>query len=89
MAHAEKTTAERVVKEAGFTLKLTVDEAEALVAVLAQVGGDRESSPRTHSEGVLEVLVDAGVRTYYPAGPGHPARLLRGVTIFDDYSEES
>ncbi|GAB1326939.1 hypothetical protein [Streptomyces sennicomposti] len=35
MAVAEKTTVERVVTTDGFTLKLTVEEAETLVAVLA------------------------------------------------------
>ncbi|WP_432157794.1 hypothetical protein [Streptomyces sp. bgisy153] len=90
MATAEKTTVERVVTETGgFVLKLTVDEAETLVAVLSQVGGDPTASPRGVAEHVLETLVESGVRTYWPRVAGHPANLARGSVRFDDYPEES
>ncbi|MFD5161013.1 hypothetical protein ACFWMJ_23540 [Streptomyces hawaiiensis] len=89
MATAEKTTVERVVTEDGFTLKLTVDEAETLVAVLAQVAGSPTTSPRGLAEGVLKVLVESGVRTYWPRIAGHPANLTRGAVRFDDYPEEA
>lgn len=85
MAKAEKTTVERVVLEDGFTLKLTVDEAETLVAVLARVGGSPSVSPRGKSGDVLTALLDAGVRDYYPAADDHPVRLATGSVQFNDY----
>jgi predicted RecB family endonuclease len=89
VATAEKTTVERVVTEEGFTLKLTVDEAETLVAVLSQVGGSPSRSPRGVAERVLETLVEAGARTYYPRPVGHPVNLARGSVRFDDYPAEA
>ncbi|MEU1037663.1 hypothetical protein [Streptomyces sp. NPDC005907] len=88
MAVAEKTTVERTVTEEGFTLKLTVDEAETLVAVLARVGGSPDQSPRGNAESVLDALIAAGARTYYPQPQGHPVHLLRGFVAFDDYPAE-
>jgi hypothetical protein len=88
MAAAEKTTVERVVTEEGFTLKLTVNEAETLVAVLAQVGGDPVTSPRGLAEGVLTSLMGAGVRGYWPTKIDHPSSLTRGHITFMDYPAE-
>ncbi|MET9126930.1 hypothetical protein [Streptomyces sp. NPDC004528] len=85
MASAEQATVERVVTEKGFTLKLTVDEAETLVAVLARVGGSPSDSPRGLSEGVMDSLVSAGVRSHFPTSAGHPTNLARGSINFDDY----
>ncbi|MFE0326304.1 hypothetical protein ACFW08_05745 [Streptomyces sp. NPDC058960] len=88
MAAAEKTTIARVVMEDGFTLKLTVDEAETLVAVLACVGGSPDTSPRGLAEGVLKSLIDVGVRNYWPRLSDHPASLTRGSVQFNDYAAE-
>lgn len=87
MAVAEKTTIERVVTEDGFTLKLSVNEAEALVAVLARVGGSPTDSPRGDAKSVLRALQNAGSRDYL--SEGHPLRYLRGSMQFADYDEES
>lgn len=87
MAQAEKTTVERVVIEEGFTLKLTVGEAEALVAVLAKVGGSPADSPRGDTENVLKALRAAGSRDYW--SENHPLKYVRGSLQFADYNEES
>ncbi|MFF9525393.1 hypothetical protein ACF1DV_25940 [Streptomyces achromogenes] len=87
MAVAEKTTVERVVTEDGFTLKLTVDEAETLVAVLARVGGSPHESPRGNAEAVMKALSGAGVRNYWVED--HPSDLASGSIQFADYGTES
>lgn len=87
MAVAEKTTVERVVTEAGFTLKLTVEEAETLVAVLARVGGSSAESPRGHAGDIIEALQAAGVRDYWV--DGHPSGLASGSIQFRDYPTEA
>ncbi|MEU0860642.1 hypothetical protein ABZ352_35545 [Streptomyces griseofuscus] len=86
MAVAEKTTVERVVTEDGFTLKLTVEEAETLVAVLSRVGGSPYTSPRKHAGAVLDALREAGTRAYWE--DDHPPDQATGSIQFDDYPVE-
>ncbi|MGV9546821.1 hypothetical protein [Streptomyces ardesiacus] len=76
-----------MVTESGFTLKLSIDEAEALVAVLANVGGSPTESPRGDVESVLKALQSAGSRDYW--SDGHPLKYLSGSMQFADYDEES
>ncbi|MGW2950753.1 hypothetical protein [Streptomyces eurythermus] len=87
MAAAEKTTVERVVTTTGFTLKLTVDEAEALVAILARVGGSPYTSPRGRTQNIMDALRDAGARDYWRT-PDHPSSLATGSVQFADYPTE-
>ncbi|MGW0087833.1 hypothetical protein ACWDWS_02260 [Streptomyces sp. NPDC003328] len=52
----EKTTVERTV-----TLTLNVEEAQAVLGVLAKVSGSSIDSPRKHTDAVYSALVAAGV----------------------------
>lgn len=79
MAEANKTT--KVMREDVVTLKLSKDEAEALTAVLAKIGGDRHETPRRHTEAVSQALTKAGVRPFH-TGVDHPFNNLSGGLSF-------
>lgn len=71
----------RVNKEVTrVTLQLSADEADALSAVLAGIGGDPHYSPRKHIGSVFDALDDAGFR--YDKSKAH--KLLKG-NMFSNY----
>ncbi|MEU6704742.1 hypothetical protein [Streptomyces wuyuanensis] len=81
MAEAQKTT--RTVVEKTFTLTLSVDEAETLMAVGAKIAGDQVDSPRKHFEAIVRALGKAGARDFTASKyEEHPHRLLTGGLTF-------
>jgi hypothetical protein len=68
MAKAEKTTLERIVKEEGVTLHLTMDEVRTLVAVATMVSGDAVTSPRKHTDAIGRAIEDAMGKSRYDWG---------------------
>jgi len=79
MAEATKDT--KVIREEVVTLKLSKDEAEALTAVLAKIGGDSHETPRKHTQAVSAALTEAGVRPFH-TGADHPFNKLSGGLSF-------
>jgi hypothetical protein len=64
MAKASKDIIRKVTEETTVTLTLSVDEAVTLAMVLANVGGNRETSPRKHAQAVFNALEKTGVGYY-------------------------
>ncbi|MCY0963018.1 hypothetical protein [Streptomyces sp. H27-H5] len=73
MAEAKQNT--RTITEKTVTLTLSVEEAEALVAITSRVGGHQSRSPRQHTDAVMAALKKAGVRAHNAFG-AHPAKHL-------------
>lgn len=59
MASAEKTEIERIVKEEGIVLHLTMAEARALGALTWRVVGSPDRSPRGLIDGIRKALAKA------------------------------
>lgn len=79
MASAEKTTVEttKVIVTEGITLTLDKDEVDVLNVILDRIGGDPAKSRRRITEGIVQALVDAGVRDIsedYPAEDVDPSK---------------
>ncbi|MFJ3634648.1 hypothetical protein [Streptomyces sp. NPDC090112] len=92
MAEAKRTTIEQEVKKiekvSAISVTMTIEEAEALMAVLVKVAGSTTNSPRKHTSAVLQSLEKAGVRDW--EAPGHPFSLLadrNGGFAFRDYTK--
>lgn len=64
MASVEKNVAREVIETATFTLTLSEAEAEALVAILARVGGSRTKSLRKYTDSITGGLRNNGVRYF-------------------------
>lgn len=78
-----QTKTETTVTTVGVTLELSMDEVAALLAVLALVGGDPDTSPRGHADSVYRALRDA-VGYPLPQTGAEVNRVTRGV-YFDNY----
>lgn len=67
MAEAKRTIIEQEFTEKkrvpAVTLTLTIEEAEALHAVVGSISGDAKSSPRKHTDGLYYALKRAGIST--------------------------
>lgn len=95
MASAEKRVERRVIEDVTISLKLTADEAETLIAVLALTAGDRKESPREHVVSILDAFRRTGMHSAAPLDPTawrlangnskHPSHLAEGVVRFRDY----
>lgn len=68
MAEAKRTIVEKVVTEKKnvptITLTLSKEEAEALYALVGNISGDGQGSPREHTDSVFYALSGAGVSIY-------------------------
>lgn len=64
MAHTRKHVERQYVEETSYTLTLSPDEAEAVAAVLAKVGGRTASPVRKLTQPVLDSLTRAGVEWF-------------------------
>ncbi|MGW1673273.1 hypothetical protein [Streptomyces sp. NPDC002324] len=68
MAEAKSTTIEKQVTEKkqvpAITLTLSIEEAEALQALVGRVSGSTYASPRKHTDAIYIALDRAGVSTY-------------------------
>ncbi|MFD8886442.1 hypothetical protein ACFV0H_28595 [Streptomyces erythrochromogenes] len=91
MAEAKRTTIDQEVKKVekvpAISLTITIEEAEALTAVLVKVAGSMTNSPRKHTQAVLTSLEKAHVRDW--EAQGHPFSLLErrnGGVTFNDYA---
>lgn len=61
MASAEKTSGVvRVVQAVTYTLTLSIEEVDALVAVCARIGGSPDNSPRGHMDDIRNALMASG-----------------------------
>lgn len=78
---AEAIRTEKVVRVDTVTLTLSIDEAEALRAVVGSVWGDENDSPRKHIDAIWNALRDAGV-------PNVLASLVSEEIRFDNYPDE-
>lgn len=67
--------------ETTYTLEVSQKEAEALVAVLARVAGDPQSSPRAYMQNIYELFEREGVA--YGSSPAY--HLLEGSLKFRTY----
>ncbi|MFB7027165.1 MULTISPECIES: hypothetical protein [unclassified Streptomyces] len=67
MAESKRTTITQEVTETkkvlAVTLTLTIEEAEALQALVGSITGDAVRSPRKHTDSVYHALKGAGIRT--------------------------
>ncbi|MCY0941894.1 hypothetical protein [Streptomyces antarcticus] len=93
MADAKRTIITQEIKTiekvSAFSLTMTIDEAEALTAILVKVAGSMTNSPRKHTNAVLMSLEKAHVRDW--EAPGHPFSLLAsraGGLEFKDFRPE-
>jgi hypothetical protein len=77
MANAQTKTATKTVIS-GITLELSVKEAFALQAILANVGGDPDKSLRAEIDNIYNSLLESGIRV--PSS----ALLTYGDIIFSD-----
>lgn len=62
MASATAKTLRKVTEETTVTLTLDANEAVTLTAILANVSGPRDGSPREHVSAIYKALDDAGAR---------------------------
>lgn len=93
MAEAKRTIIDLEVKKIekvpAISLTITIEEAEALTAVLVKVAGSMTNSPRKHTSAVLESLEKAHVRDW--EAEGHPFSLLAtrgGGLEFKDFRSQ-
>lgn len=78
----------KTVVEETVTLTMSREHAETLTAVLGKVGGNRETSPREHTEEILDALVAKGFKygTTFSIPEDHPARKLTGSLMFETHT---
>lgn len=77
MANAN-VTRKTTVEITGVTLHLSKEEAEAVSAVLAKIGGHPEDSPRKHTEAVAKALTAQGLSYHMSPFKDH----LTGTLVF-------
>ncbi|MFE6226880.1 hypothetical protein [Streptomyces sp. NPDC057854] len=59
----QEVTETKQVPVPAVTLTLTIEEAEALHAVVGSISGNTKASPRKHTDGIYYALQRAGIST--------------------------
>lgn len=80
MAEVTKQVKAKVVKFEVYSLELTEDEAYAITAVFAKIGGNRDRSGRVHTDAIYSALAAAGFR-YDSAGNEYYPKLYGGLNF--------